>query len=219
MLEFDEMYTRGGRTKLFILLKYGWFLTLLAIMTVFAIWEINFGFLHGYTLAILDYFKEYYVDTEMLSEWLGILALGLIILAYLRGSIMFRNYKFLLDDHAFHLQRGIFLVKEVTIPYHQISNVHIIRPYHYRVFGLAQVDIATASDRRIHHSKVKDCLIPMIDYSLAKMLSKQLISYADRVKDGEDLDTDRDDDQGSEEESIIEDHEFEENLNRGLRGN
>lgn len=214
MIEFEEIQTRGPKTKLFLLFTYGWLLFLLGILTMLVVWQMNFGFLHSYTLAVLDYFKEYYISVTMLSEWLAILAFGFLILGYLRGNLMFRNYKFFLDDHAFHLRRGIFMVKEVTIPYHQISNVHIIRPYHYRFLGLAQVDIATASDKRIHHSKVKDCLIPVIDYKIAKILSKQLISFADRVKQGEDIDEYNDDDEDDDE---FEDDELEAELDRGLR--
>lgn len=214
MIELEKIYTRGTKTKLFLLFVYGWMLFLIGGLIIYLIWQINFGYLHSYALATLDYFKDYYIDIVMLSEWLAILAFGFFIIAYLRGSIMFRNYKFLLDDHAFHLRRGIFMIKEVTIPYHQISNVHIIRPYHYRFMGLAQVDVATASDKRIHHSKVKDCLIPVIDYSLAKILSKQLISYADRVKQGEDI-MEYDDD--IDDEDDFEDEELENELDRGLR--
>ena len=79
------------------------------------------------------------------------------------------------------------------------------------MLGLAQVDIATASDRRMHHNKVRDCLIPVIDYSLARILSKQLIGYADQVKDGGEIEDIEYDYESTEEE------QFEHELNSKIR--
>jgi uncharacterized membrane protein YdbT with pleckstrin-like domain len=216
MLELEQIYTRGGKTRFFLMMKYGFVWALLGALVVVLIWQINFGSLHTFTTDFLANHPEWFITISMLTLWLAILAFGFFLIGFLRGNLMFRHYKFLLDDHAFHLRRGLFLVKEITIPYHQISNVHLIRPYHYRFLGLAQIDIATASDRRIHHSKVKDCLIPMIDYRLAKQLSKQLISYADRVKSGEEIE-DKNDEEELEYDYDIEDEEFENELQNGLR--
>ncbi len=218
MLELEEIYTRGGRTRFFLLVKYGWLFGVLGGLIVYLIWQINFGHLNEFTVGFLNNHPEWYIDVSMLTLWLAILAFGIFLVGFLRGNLMFRHYKFLLDDHAFHLRRGLFLVKEITIPYHQISNVHLIRPYHYRFLGLAQIDIATASDRRIHHSKVKDCLIPMIDYRLAKILSKQLISYSDRVKSGEEIEdkNDRDDEDLEYDYNVEDDEGFEEELDQKL---
>ncbi len=211
MLELDTIYTRGGNTRFFLLIKYGWIMYICAALVGVLMWQINFGYLEPYALELLADFPDLYIDITMLTEWLGILAFGFVLIGYLRGNLMFRHYKFVLDNHAFHLRRGIFMIKETTIPYHQVSNVHIIRPYHYRMLGLAQVDIATASDRRMHHNKVRDCLIPVIDYSLARILSKQLIGYADQVKDGGEIEDIEYDYESTEEE------QFEHELNSKIR--
>jgi uncharacterized membrane protein YdbT with pleckstrin-like domain len=93
------------------------------------------------------------------------------------GNVHYRMYKFIIDDYAFHLHKGIFFIREVTIPYQQISNVYIGRPYTYRMFGIAQLDIITTADMEgldISKNKKKS-LIPVIDIQIARYLSRHLL--------------------------------------------
>lgn len=117
----------------------------------------------------------------------------------------------MLDEHAFHLRRGLFFVHETTIPYQQISKVTISRPYHYRFLGIAELDIVTADDRSDSNNKVRASkfLIPTISASLARALSKQLLTYAAKSRKGEDIIEYEDE----EEESDFDDnyHDEEEN--------
>ena len=50
--------------------------------------------------------------------WLTML--GYLIVVVLRAWVLYRQYKFMLDEHAFYVRRGIFY-KEVVIPYRQIK--------------------------------------------------------------------------------------------------
>ena len=111
----------------------------------------------------------------------------------------YRQYTFYLDDHAFHLRRGLFRVQEITIPYAQISNVHIEQPYHWRLFGLAQLDITISSTRdSFKLKKRREFLIPCIDKSLARELSRFLVKEASGDEDEDDDDEYDDEDDGED---------------------
>jgi membrane protein YdbS with pleckstrin-like domain len=66
------------------------------------------------------------------------------------------------------------MVKEKVIPYRHIQNVDIEQPYHYRVFGIAKLNITTARAENLEQNKGLN-LIPIIDKNLARKLSDFLI--------------------------------------------
>jgi hypothetical protein len=80
----------------------------------------------------------------------------------------------------------------------QISNVHIARPYHYRLFGIAKFDIVTAADRDLDRSekdhKSKVFFLPIVDINIARTLSKQLLQAASKSRKGEHVYKDEDGD-------------------------
>ena len=142
----------------------------------------------------------------MLSEWFVLLAISIFLIAYIRVNVIYSHYKFVLGEHAFHLKKGLFFTRENTIPYQQISNVHIARPYHYRIFGIAQLDIVTAGDKSIDRmsNKTKEYLIPIIDVSIARELSKMLMEFASKTRKGDSYrEVDETDDESEDEEDII----------------
>ena len=137
--------------------------------------EISFGSLQAPLAQFLAGYPSWYVDTGMLTQWLSFISIAFFIVAYLGVSVEYRKYSFHVDDHAFHLRRGLFRVQEITIPYAQISNVHIEQPYHWRLIGLAQLDITISSSRdALRAKKRREFLIPCIDKPLARALSRFL---------------------------------------------
>lgn len=97
----------------------------------------------------------------------------------------------MLDDHSFHIRRGIFMIKEKVIPYRHIQNVDLEQPYHYRIFGVARLNITTAridvfddepkgKSGQKHETHGKTNLIPIIDKKIAKELAHYLVSQGDR---------------------------------------
>jgi uncharacterized membrane protein YdbT with pleckstrin-like domain len=182
MLELKKKHKRGKRTFIYSLFSYGWWLTLIGIILFYLTWSIYYGPLHDSTDTFLHSHQDWYISIPMLSEWLLLLGFSFLLIAYLRARVMYSRYKFILDPHAFHLHKGIFFIRETTIPYDQISNVHINRPYHYRLFGIAQLDIVTSSDNRSVEDDGRQFLFPMIDTSVARLLSRQLLENASRTK-------------------------------------
>ncbi len=87
----------------------------------------------------------------------------------------------MLDEHAFYVRRGIFFIRETVIPYRQIQNVEINRPWLYRIIGLAELDLTTLSvpELNVHHvskkPEKKKNLLPVIDYRIAKILARNLV--------------------------------------------
>ena len=86
------------------------------------------------------------------------------------------------------------MVKEKVIPYRHIQNVDIEQPYHYRLFGVARLNITTARLDTFAEADVdgdpkkakkylmhdKNNLIPIIDKKIAKELAHFLVSQGDR---------------------------------------
>src|ERR1700722_19146476 len=121
----------------------------------------------------------------MVAQWVLFAAIGFLLITYVRASILYRAYSFHVDEHALHLRRGLIRVQEITIPFHQISNIHIEQPYHWRFLGLAQLDITIASSRESLSRVMKrqDFLIPYIDKSVARALSHFLVRQASGEED------------------------------------
>lgn len=165
---------------MYLTARYGWWLIGCAIGSGYLAFQMYFGQLRAPTARFLADHPEWSIDVDMLSEWAALLSVAFLAIALLRVWVQYRLYSFYVDDHAFHLSRGLIRVQEITIPYKQITNVHIEQPYHWRLFGLAQLDItiSSSSSDTLNTRKRRDFLIPCIDKSLARALSQTLIRQA-----------------------------------------
>jgi uncharacterized membrane protein YdbT with pleckstrin-like domain len=198
-IEFDTKYRPGRRTFIYILLKHCWLFIALVVGFGYLAFDLYAGSLHMPVTQFLAAHPEWFVDTGMLAEWSALIAVAFFLIGYLRAVMSYRQYTFYLDDHAFHLRRGLFRVQEITIPYAQISNVHIEQPYHWRLFGLAQLDITISSTRdSFKLRRRRDFLIPCIDKGLARDLSRFLVKEASGDDDEEDDDEYDDEDDGED---------------------
>jgi uncharacterized membrane protein YdbT with pleckstrin-like domain len=177
MLEFEKKHKRGKNTFIYLLCSYGWWLSAIGIGLIYLSYAMYFGNLQTSAEEFLSSHPEWFISVGMLSQWCLLLGISFILVAYLRANVMYRSYKFILDEYALHLHRGIFFIHETTIPYQQISNVHIDRPYHFRMCGLAKLDIVTSSDNSREDEKPRDrrFLFPIIDIKVARKLSKVLL--------------------------------------------
>lgn len=195
-IELDTKYHPGKRTFVYLLIRNGWWLILIGALCLYLSYEMYFGQLQSSVAQFLAGHPEWYVSVGMVSEWVLFIGLGFLIVAYLRASVLYRAHSFHVDEHALHMRRGLIRVQEITIPYHQISNIHIEQPYHWRLLGLAQLDI-TISSSRTSLSKVmrkQDFLIPCIDRSMARALSHYLIQQSSGEVDETDDEFEEEDD-------------------------
>jgi uncharacterized membrane protein YdbT with pleckstrin-like domain len=205
MATSHKAYKRGKKTLFYLFITKGWWLALIGFLFLFSSWMMYFGNWHEATLRFLASHPDWFISVSMLSGFFIMVGISFIFVGYLRANVLHRMYKFMLDKHALHLHRGLFFVRETTIPYHQITNVHIDRPYTYRMFGIAQLDIVTANKVvEESDSKGRKFLIPIIDVSIARRLSKFLLENAARVRKeaglpAEDYNEDEDEEEDSEE--------------------
>lgn len=176
----DIRYRSGKRTFVYLSVRHGWWIILCAAALCYAAYEMYFGPLQNATVQFLAEHPEWYISDAMVSQWALFAAIAFFLVAYLRASVLYRAYSFHVDEHALHLRRGLIRVQEITIPYGQISNIHIEQPYHWRLLGLAELDITIASSRTALSKVMKkqDFLIPCIDRSVAKALSHYLVRQA-----------------------------------------
>ncbi|MES2408972.1 MAG: PH domain-containing protein [Patescibacteria group bacterium] len=204
MFELDQKYKSGGRALFYLFIRHGWFFILSGLGLIFLSYEMYFGRLKTVTTDFLASHSDWYIDDFMISEWILLLGISVIIIGYLVGNVHYRSYKFKLDEHAFHLRRGLFFIHETTIPYQQISKVTISRPYHYLFFGVAELDIVTADDRSDSNNKVKASkfLIPVISSPIARALSKQLLAYASMSRKGQSIMPEYEEEDDYEDEDI-----------------
>jgi membrane protein YdbS with pleckstrin-like domain len=176
MFEIGKNYTLGNKTFLLFYFKYGKFFTLFSFGALFLAYSITYSNLRERTTSWL--LANYdYVEVWLVAQWLLMFALSFFLVGFLRVWIMYRQYRFKLEKHAFHVKHGIFLIKEYIIPYHQIQNVEIRRPYLYAPFGLVEFDIILSTDLNVQrnpHTK-KSTLIPVTDKKRAKALLNELI--------------------------------------------
>ncbi|MES2223961.1 MAG: PH domain-containing protein [Patescibacteria group bacterium] len=209
MFELDQKYKSGGRALFYLFIRHGWFFILSGLGLIFFSYEMYFGRLKTVTTDFLASHSDWYIDDFMISEWILLLGISVIIIGYLVGNVHYRSYKFKLDEHAFHLRRGLFFIHETTIPYQQISKVTISRPYHYLFFGVAELDIVTADDRSDSNNKVKASkfLIPVISSPIARALSKQLLAYASMSRKGQSIMPEYEEEDDYEDEDIEADDE------------
>ncbi|HEV3245547.1 MAG TPA: PH domain-containing protein [Candidatus Paceibacterota bacterium] len=196
MIELDTRYRTGTRTFIYLFFRRGWWLIILAVLLLYLSYEMYLGQLQNGAAQFLAAHPDWYVSVGMLSQWSLYAGLGFLLIAYLRASILYREYSFHVDEHALHLRRGLIRVQEITIPFHQISNIHIEQPYHWRLLGLAELDITIASSRTALSKVMKkqDFLIPYIDKSVAKALSHFLVRQASGEEDDTDDEWEEEDD-------------------------
>ena len=204
-IEHDVRYRSGKRTFVYLFITHGWWLFALGAGSLYLAYDIYLGPLQSWASSVLAAHPDWFVSSTMLAEWGLLLGFAFLFVAYLRTSVLYRAYSFHVDEHALHLRRGLIRVQEITIPYRQISDIHIEQPYHWRLFGLASLDITITSSHTsigsIH--KKREFLVPCIDTALGRALAHFLAKQAS----GEDEDIEDEDDDLEEEDA--EDFEIE----------
>lgn len=177
-IEEGRVYKLGNKTFWLFFFTYGkWFVLISILMTAF-VYEMYFGSLQTTTDTYLrdSWYNE--LSKGLLATWIMMVGLSIAFVGYLRAYVLYRQYKFHLTENAFHVRRGIFSIKEIVIAYHQIQNVEIRRPYHYRMMGLSKLDISLSNNMPVEsHLKGSNqtTLLPVLDRTLAASLAHELV--------------------------------------------
>ena len=177
-IEENRVYKLGKKTFWLFFFKYAKYFVLISMLMTWLVVSMNFGSLESYTDDYLA--KEWYntLSKTLLSSWILMIAFSVTFVGYLRAYVLYRQYKFHLTENAFHVRHGIFSIKEIVIAYHQIQNVEIRRPYHYRLLGLSKLDVSLSNNMPVEtHLKGTNqtTLLPVLDKRLAQALAHELV--------------------------------------------
>ncbi len=167
-LILNQKYTLGKRVYWFLFLSKHKKMLIMSLLLLALIFYIN-------TISFQDRWVliNQSITISMLNLWFISAFLGSIIILLVVTFEKYHQYKFVLSEHSFNIRKGLFMVKEKIIPYRHIQNVDLYQPYHYRLFGIAKLDIITAGQDN-GQNDIKN-LIPLIDKRLARKLLNFLI--------------------------------------------
>ncbi len=171
----------GKKTFWIFFLRHSKLFTLILALSIWFTYKFTIG---GSEESFQNFFlvthADWYVTPGLVLAVLWMAIAGYLLVIFLYSGILYRQYKFMLDEHAFYVRSGIFFIREVVIPYRQIQNVEINRPYLYRILGLAELDLTTLTNSQaveMHNGSPvkKKNLLPVIDYRIAKILARNLV--------------------------------------------
>jgi membrane protein YdbS with pleckstrin-like domain len=164
----DKKYTLGKRVFWFLLFKHNKKFMVFIVCLLVMIYFVNTDAFNNWLITM-----NTLITPGMLNLWIISLSFSVLILIFLSTFERYIQHRFILGEHSFHIRKGIFMIKEKVIPYRHIQNVDIEQPYHYRILGLAKLNITTA--RLDNFEDEKTNLIPFIDKNMARKLSDFLI--------------------------------------------
>ena len=132
-------------------------------------------------------------SANVINAVLGFLFLGLMALFFLLllagvlyAYIRYISYKFKLDDNSFRIMQGILNKEETSIPYRQIQDVDLERPFLYQIIGVARVAILTSGHNDSNEEGTKgdysEAGIPVITKSRAESIREELLKHANIEK-------------------------------------
>jgi membrane protein YdbS with pleckstrin-like domain len=109
-----------------------------------------------------------------------LLAFIAILIALFFAWLEYSNYKFLLDENALKIRRGLIPKEEIAIPYRQIQNVNIKRSFFDQIIGVSKLIILTAGheDKEEKIKTESEGILPAIDNKLAYKIQDELIKRA-----------------------------------------
>lgn len=178
MLQLNKTYKLGKKTFWLFFFKYAKWMVFVSALLAYGLWSSYYGTLAPKADELLNTYASY-LPKEMVAMWIALTIFSIMFVGFLRAYVMYRQYKFMLDESAFHVKKGIFMIKQIVIPYHQIQNVEIRQPYLHRFLGLAAIDIIIPSNSPDGRDTTKN-LLPVIDKKVAGILAHELIRRGSR---------------------------------------
>ena len=106
----------------------------------------------------------------------ALLIIGILFLLYalISSWIEYIGVKFMFDEFAFHIQKGILSKSEIAIPYRQIQNVNREQSFNEKAWNIARVIVETAGTDDVRNAK-SGGVLPILDANLATMLQQELL--------------------------------------------
>lgn len=181
LIPLRNWHKLGKKTFWIFLLRHSKLFTIIFILAAWFTYAVSWGSMQESYQNFFIKHADWYLSPRLFMSTLWMAIVGYLLVIVLYSWVIYRQYKFMLDEHAFYVRRGIFFIRETVIPYRQIQNVEINRPWLYRIIGLAELDLTTLSvpELNVHHvskkPEKKKNLLPVIDYRIAKILARNLV--------------------------------------------
>lgn len=135
------------------------------------------------SVVVLDFLPTYLLPA--IAGALSLLFVLSIIAAAATTYAQYSAYRFALDEDAVRVQRGIFYKKEIAIPYRQIQDVDIERPFLFQLLGASKLQIlssGTEGREGTADSNDVEGVLPILDAEAARALQTELLRRADVEK-------------------------------------
>jgi len=84
------------------------------------------------------------------------------------STLRYKFFTFTLEEFGLRLRKGVLRVEEVSIPYRQMQNVDITRPFVYRILGLSRLVVLSAGDEQSLEGDQIDTVFDPIDSEIAE---------------------------------------------------
>lgn len=98
------------------------------------------------------------------------------LLSYIWGRLEFSSIRYGIEKDLINIEVGVLNKKYISISYNKIQNINIKQPLLYRIFGLAIVEIETASNSSSSTSSEGE--IKGVLYQEALRIKKQITAFS-----------------------------------------
>lgn len=114
---------------------------------------------------------------------LFVLAIGAFAIAFVSAWLLYRSYGFCLTPDALKIRHGVFVEREMAIPFHQIQDISIERSFSEQMMGLSRIIISTAGHDDPSTPGTEGVgILPAIAKATALALQEELLKRADVQK-------------------------------------
>ena len=123
---------------------------------------------------------DFSVILSKVASYILLASLVFLVIAIFSAWLVYINYRFILDENAFKVRRGVLRKEEVAIPYRQIQNVNIKRSFSDQIIGLSKLVILTAG-REDKDEKIwseSEGILPSLDKNIAREIQEVLLKRA-----------------------------------------
>ena len=103
-----------------------------------------------------------------------ILSFLVFVINLISSWLRYENFTFNFGEFEIKLKKGILNIEEISIPYHQASNVHVDRDLLYRLFGVSRLVINTAGHEDSGNTWEEEATFDPIDKGLAEEMQSML---------------------------------------------
>jgi len=106
--------------------------------------------------------------TSFIAVIILVLGVLMFLLGYFIARLEYYHYTFTLEEFGVKLKKGIFNIKEISIPYRQIQSVDVRQTLFYQMFHVSRLVLLTAGEEGQQASADSDTIFDPIDDDIAE---------------------------------------------------